>query len=448
MCRARPTPGPTAKLALALALAAAVLLGGMLVAGCGGSGGYRVRAIFDNAGNVISGEDVKVAGVRVGKVDGLRVTADKKAAVTLEIDDPGFRDFRADAHCTIRVQSLIGEKFVDCTPTQPHAAGAALPPPLPTIPPGRPGAGERLLPVSNTSSPVDPDLVADIARLPERQRFTIIVNELGTGLAGRGGDLRAVIRRADPALRETDMVLGILAAQDRTLARLAVEGDRALAPLARERRAFADSFAQIETVATATAERRAALRADLRRFPAFLRELGPTMDQLGRLAQRGAPVLANFAAAAPGINGFSTGLKPIVTAAGPFFESFGRTAVHGTRSLTQAQPAIDALRTFAFSAQPAVAQTAPLFTSLQSTGGIERFMDFLYDGTAAMNGEDSVSHYLRGALIVNNCSGYALVSTSGCSADYVAGTPAPKAAAAQARSALAGSPLLDYLMTR
>jgi phospholipid/cholesterol/gamma-HCH transport system substrate-binding protein len=119
MSRARPTPGPTAKLALVLALALAALAGGALVAGCGDSGGgYRIRAIFDNAGNVIPGEDVKVAGVRVGRVAALRVTDDKKAAVTLEIDDPGFRDFRADAQCAIRVQSLIGEKFVDCRPAR------------------------------------------------------------------------------------------------------------------------------------------------------------------------------------------------------------------------------------------------------------------------------------------------------------------------------------------
>lgn len=441
MRRARPTPGPTARLALALALAAAALAGGVLLSGCGGSGGYEVRAIFDNAGNVIPGEDVKVAGVRVGRVGPLHVTPDKKAAVTLEIDDPGFQDFRSDAQCTIRVQSLIGEKFVDCTPTQPRAPGAPLPPPLPAIPHGRPGAGEHLLPVTNTSSPVDPDLLQDIMRLPERQRFTLIVNELGTGLAGRGSDLAAVIRRADPALRETDLVLGILAAQDRTLARLADEGDRALAPLARQRTAFADSFAQVEKVATATAERRAALGEDIRRLPAFLRQLGPTMDQLGRLADRGAPVLANLGAAAPGINGFSTNLRPVVLAAKPFFDAFGATARSGTRTLTQSEPAIASLRTFALAARPALAQTAPLFQSLQSTQGLERFMDFLYDGTAAMNGEDSVSHYLRGALIVNNCSGYALQSTSGCSADYVGGTPAPKAAAAS------GGPLLDYLMT-
>lgn len=46
---------------------------------------YEVRAIFDNAGFIIPGEDVKIAGVKVGKVSDLEVTDDFKAAVVLEI---------------------------------------------------------------------------------------------------------------------------------------------------------------------------------------------------------------------------------------------------------------------------------------------------------------------------------------------------------------------------
>ena len=44
--------------------------------------------------------------------------------------------------------------------------------------------------MSQTSRPVDLDLINNIMRLPYRQRLSIILNELGTGLAGRGDDLR------------------------------------------------------------------------------------------------------------------------------------------------------------------------------------------------------------------------------------------------------------------
>ena len=65
------------------------------------------------------------------------------------------------------------------------------------------GAGRGHVPAARsrqTSSPIDPDIVQNISQEPIRQRLSIILNELGTGLAARGADLAAVIRRANPAL--------------------------------------------------------------------------------------------------------------------------------------------------------------------------------------------------------------------------------------------------------
>ena len=82
---------------------------------------------------------------------------------------------------------------------------------------------------------VDIDLIGNTMREPERERLSLILNELGTGLAGRGRDLNEVIRRANPALQETDKVLAILARQNTQLEQLAVNSDTVLAPLARDR---------------------------------------------------------------------------------------------------------------------------------------------------------------------------------------------------------------------
>ena len=95
---------------------------------------YTVRAIFDDAGNLIPGEDVKISGVKVGTVGSVTPTLLAKAAVVLNITNPGFQDFRTDASCTIRPQALIGEKYVDCVPTQPRVEGTLPPPQLPQDP--------------------------------------------------------------------------------------------------------------------------------------------------------------------------------------------------------------------------------------------------------------------------------------------------------------------------
>ena len=86
-----------------LSRCAAVLTRSLLVVSAGGSAtaSYTVRAIFDNAANIIPGEDVKIDGVKVGIVGSVTPTPHAKAAVVLHIDNPGFQDFRADASCTI-----------------------------------------------------------------------------------------------------------------------------------------------------------------------------------------------------------------------------------------------------------------------------------------------------------------------------------------------------------
>ena len=243
-----------------------------------------MRAIFDNAGFVIPGEDVKVAGVKVGAIDSIDVTDDLKAAVVLDITDTGYQDFRDDASCIVRPQSLIGERFVECELTQARAPGTDPPPALRKIEDG-PGEGEHLLTVEHTSKTVDLDLINNIMREPVRQRLSIILTDLGIGVAGRGDDLNDVIRRADPALKEVDEVLKILARQNEVLADLAVDSDTILAPLARERRHVSGAIDNAGEVAQATVERRAALAADIELLPPFLRELHAD-DGAARRAQR------------------------------------------------------------------------------------------------------------------------------------------------------------------
>ena len=285
-------------IAVATAVAAAAIVLVIFGTGAGDDhkGQYKVRAIFNNAFTVIPGEDVKISGVKVGKIASLDVTPDNKAAVVLDITEPGFKDFRKDATCTIRPQSLIGERFVECTPTQPRADGDPVAPELQQIKSGA-GKGEFLLPSTNTIKPVDIDLVGNIMRLPYRQRLSIIINELGTGLAANGDELRQAIRSADPALQETDKVLAILADQNKTLAELAKNGDEVLRPLARDKAKVADFVDKANTTAVASAQRRRDIEASIQKFPALLRQLKPTMQRLSGLADQFTPVLNDLNAA-------------------------------------------------------------------------------------------------------------------------------------------------------
>jgi phospholipid/cholesterol/gamma-HCH transport system substrate-binding protein len=425
--------------AMAVLGALAVVLAAVLFAAAGGGGGsgggsYRVRAVFDNANFVIPGEDVKVAGVKVGKIDSLDLTPQHKAVVVLRIDDPAFKPFRRDAHCQIRPQSLIGEQFVECSPTQPRAAGAPLPPPLARVQAGS-GKGQYLLPVQNTTTPVALDLVGDTLRLPYRQRLTLIINELGAGLAGNGTALRQAIHRADPALQQTDRVLAILASQNRTLADLAQNSDTALAPLARERARAADFITKASATGAATAARGGDLERVLQKLPGFLRELTPTARQLGQTADQITPALNSLHAHAPAINTFVRGLGPFSTAALPAFRELGKTADVGSRALTVSKPVIDDLATFGKNLSPLASSLDSVASSFKNAGGVERALDTIFYLTSSENGYDSLSHYLRAGLVVNLCSAYFSTPSPGCYSFFDKSTQTTAGSASSAGSA-------------
>jgi phospholipid/cholesterol/gamma-HCH transport system substrate-binding protein len=393
------------------ALAAAALLA---IAAGGSSPSYNVRAIFDDAGNIIPGENVKIDGVKVGTVTSVTPTPQAKAAVVLKITNAGFKDFRADAGCSIRPQALIGEKFVDCLPTQPRVEGTPLPPSLKKIPKGQEGAGQWYLPVENNHSPVDPDLLNDITRLPERQRLTIIINELGAGLAGRGSDLKVVLRRANPALQELDRVLAILAGENRLLAKLAIDSDRALAPFAAVRNRVADFIVQSNTVAQASARQRGALERNLIDFPPFLRQLGPAMERLGRFADQTTPVFTDLKVAAPGIDQAFTRLPAFSSSSEAYFQSLGSTAKVSGPALVAIQPLLTRLRALGNEGKPFAGNLAELLSSLRSTGGLERLMDFIFLGSGITNGYDALGHFLRSEIVGTVCLTYAVATAAAC----------------------------------
>lgn len=407
---------------LVLVLAAAVIAGAvvLLAGGSGGAredGAYRVRAIFDDAFAVIAGEDVRVGGARVGSVEDTDVTPDRKAVLVLKIDDAAFRDFRADAECTIRPQSIIGERYVECLPTQPRGTGGTLPPPLREV--SVDGERQRLLPVDRTAKPIDLDLVVGMHRLPERQRTAILLNELGVGLAARGSELRRAIRAALPGLRKTDRVLELLEVQNTRLRALAADGDRALRPVGDERAALGEAVARAAVLGTAVDERRTALDAGLRRLPATLAQLRPTARELSRVARQGGSAVRDLRRTAPAGTQVLNALGAFSTAAIEPVEQLGDTADRARSALLAADPTIRRLGRVATTAAPVLRSARSLTTSLRETGGFKRLLDDVHLQVLAVNAYDDVGHYLRINATVSPCSVHATTPVAGCSARYV-----------------------------
>jgi phospholipid/cholesterol/gamma-HCH transport system substrate-binding protein len=413
------------------ALVVAVVAVVLLLAGGEDEGAYRVRAIFDNGGFMVKGEEVRVAGATVGEIESVEVSLpgevnsyedgrpraqEGKAVVVMKITDPGFQDFRSDASCLIRPQSLIGEKFIDCRPTLPRAPGSPPPPPLREIESG-PGEGQYLLPLENNSTSVDPDLVNNINKLPYAQRFRLIFNELGAGLAARGPDIEAAVKRANPALRDIDRLIGILRSQRNQLAQLSADSEQILAPLSRERAHVSGFFANAGTAAQASAERGEALEASLRKLPTFLREFRTTMRSLAGFSTAATPVFADLDKAAPSFTEATRLLAPFSAASTVALKSLGTVGEEAGPTLVAADPVVRKVRDLGRSGAKPNTILAELLGSTRETGGFDRLVELIYNSAASTNGFDEYGHFLRSLVTLSNCLEYG-PETSGCSAKF------------------------------
>jgi virulence factor Mce-like protein len=402
---------------LAILAVLGVCAGAFALAGASdeGSQGRTYKVKFDNAFGLVEGGDFRVGGVNAGQTTGFDVEKKKgespKAVVTVEITKSGFGDFRKDASCEIRPQSLIGEYYVDCQPGK---------------------SDERLedggtVPVEQTASTIPTDIVNNIMRRPYRERFRLIIAELGTGLAGRPDDLQEVLRRAHPGLRETSKVLRILGDQNEVIKNFITDSDTVVQELEKNKRDVVRWVREAGDAAEISATRRTELRANLQRFPEFLDELRPTMTRLGELADEQTPLLTDLQRAAPDLDTFLTRLGPFAEASRPAVRSLGEMGEVGTRVFRKGREEVAELRKLAAGAPPfakplrqflqtiddrkraiendprakATAPPAPDPTAIPGEGGftgMEAIWNYFFWQTLSINMLDDTAHILRASL--------------------------------------------------
>ena len=371
-------------------------------------GGTRYWVEFDDAFGIIEGGDLKIGGVRAGKTGTLKLDEKThRALVEIIIEKEGFGSIRTDVTCQARPQSLIGEYFVDCDPGTDAAE----------LEPG------SVIPVEKTSSVVSVDLVNNILRRPYRERLSIIINQLGAAVAGNGENLNEAIKRASPALAETDKVLKILADQNEILADLVRDGDKVIGDLAENKGDVARWVEMANRTSTASAERAADISRGWARLPEFLEELGPAMEQLGNVADEQTPALRTLSESAGDLKTFFDRLAPFSEVSEPAIQALGEASEQGRAAVQAAGGTVAELRRFA-KGTPELANNLDIILdhlndrdnaveddadSPDGTGftGLEALLQYVFDQGNSINVYDSSVHILKVAPFVSACENYA-----------------------------------------
>ena len=137
-------------------------------------GGYRVAAIFKTGADLVPGDDVTMAGLRIGRIERLTPAADAvKVDLLLHGDfTPLFRDARA----VIRQKNLLGETYVELN--RGTSSGGTI-------------ADGGTIDEDHTLTPVEVDQVLNALDPQVRDQLDIVINTLGQATAGRGADMNA-----------------------------------------------------------------------------------------------------------------------------------------------------------------------------------------------------------------------------------------------------------------
>ncbi|MFD4365983.1 MCE family protein [Rhodococcus sp. NPDC058521] len=90
-----------------------VLATGLLaatIANLGGGGGTKFNAVFSDVTSLNEGDEVRIAGVRVGQVEKIAIVNDNQANVEFTVDDRDWLPGSATA--TLRFRNLVGQRYI------------------------------------------------------------------------------------------------------------------------------------------------------------------------------------------------------------------------------------------------------------------------------------------------------------------------------------------------
>jgi len=292
------TPGRIAAVAAALVAFAVVVV--LLF---GGNGGYDYRLLFQTGGQLVPGNEVLVAGQRVGTIDSIDLTDDNQAAVAVTMDEP----LREGTSAVIRLTSLSGvaNRYISLTPGPNNS---------PEIDPGSTISGE------DTTSPVDIDQLFNIFRDRERVALQKFIKGNATVYAGKGVLANRAYKFLNPSLSTSAKLFTELSSDSVALSRFLVSGSQTFGALADRRQDLTSLIATANQTMAAISSRNDDLDRSLAALPETLRQtnttfvnLRATLDDLDPLVQASYPATKNAAPFLRKLAKVSNDSVPVIT---------------------------------------------------------------------------------------------------------------------------------------
>ncbi len=238
------------------------------------------KAVFSDATGVVKGDDVRVAGVKVGSVEGIDVVERTRALVTFKVD--ADQAVTASTLATIRYRNLVGQRYISLS------QGV-----------GRPGLLKEnaTIPISRTRPALDLTVLFNGFKPLFAALSPADINKLSyeivTVFQGEGGTLESLLSHTasvTSTLASRDQVIGSLITnlnqvmvtlgnRDKQLSDLLVKLRVFVSGLSQDRQAILGSLDSISSLAVQTSDLVTGIRPPLTKDVKQLRGVAGTLDR-------------------------------------------------------------------------------------------------------------------------------------------------------------------------
>jgi phospholipid/cholesterol/gamma-HCH transport system substrate-binding protein len=356
----------------------------------GGGGGYEVSATFENAGQLVKGNQVEVGGRPIGTINDIELTPDGRARVKMTLDD--YAPLHEGTRATIRANSLSGI-------ANRYIALELGPDSAPEIEDG----GQ--IGADDVTAPVDLDQLFNTLDKDTRAGLQKLVKGSAEQINGKSEEGAESLRYLNPALSTSSQLINEIVSDKVTFQRFVTDTSQVVAAVAERRDDLSSLIGNANATSAAIGDENVALAQALDLLPDTLRNanttfvnLRATLDDLDVLTAESKPATRELAP-------LLRELRPLVRDAQPTIRDL-RTLIRAPGpgndliELNQKAPRLQRLSSTTFpravtalrQSQPVIEYVRPYSPDL--TGWFTKF------GQGAAN-YDANGHYARVQPIFN-----------------------------------------------
>jgi phospholipid/cholesterol/gamma-HCH transport system substrate-binding protein len=310
------------RVAALVALVVAAIVVVVLLMGNGDE--YEVTAEFENASQLVEGNEVVVAGQAAGSVKSIELGDDGQALVTFTVEDE-FAPLRRGTTATVRSFSLSGiaNRQVQLTLPPESSTGAS------TYPGGTRAAGDEIpdggtMSQGETVSEVDLDELFNTLDDRTVRNLKKVIKGFEISYDGVGKQANKGFRYLNPFLSTSRRFFGELNRDERALERLIVDGSQLAGAVAERAPDLEQLIGNLNRFQGALARQKQSLADAVAKFPNFMRSANTTF--------------VNLRAALDDVDPLVDASKPVAIRLRPFFREFrgaARGAVPTIRDLDE-----------------------------------------------------------------------------------------------------------------